>query len=488
MLLFLTALQLTLATAAPTDATLQKPRGVAVADGRLFVADTEHGRILVAQLDADGKPGGWIDEWRGFGQPYGLAVDPKGRLVVADLQQQRVTGYTLESKPVWTVPLPSPRGIAAGEDGRLVIAAQPTPDRPNGLWRLVPLGDGYRIDAGDPLPAAAKLTGPWGIVFAPGGLVVSDTQGKATVGACIADGLGLPTGLCRAGDDVLLLESQQHRLLRWSESKWQPLAASGLEQGLQYPQAVCWSDGCLYLADTGNHRVVWGNYQPGGAEVGFTTALAPELPEGTRVVVALGDSITRGVHLAEPETYPSQLQALLREQLGTDKLVVVNTGVGGETVEGGLRRLQADVLRHHPAYVLIGYGMNDSAMSAKDHPKVPLDRYRAGLTSLGEQLKQAGAEPVYATLTPILTEYYDERHPPEWYGEGGAPALLRKYSEVVREVAKSLGAPVVELGGLPAENLRNEANSHTRDGVHLTPAGCGWVAAQYAKLLAPRLR
>jgi acyl-CoA thioesterase I len=69
-------------------------------------------------------------------------------------------------------------------------------------------------------------------------------------------------------------------------------------------------------------------------------------------IVAFGDSLTAGYGTRPPHSYPAQLSRLLRN-------TVINAGANGDTAEQGLQRIDADVLSHEPAVVIIGFGGND---------------------------------------------------------------------------------------------------------------------------------
>lgn len=70
-------------------------------------------------------------------------------------------------------------------------------------------------------------------------------------------------------------------------------------------------------------------------------------------VVFLGDSITaEGTYARIIENY-----TLLR--FPDRRVTFINAGVGGDTAEDGLKRLQHDVLRHRPTLVTVAFGIND---------------------------------------------------------------------------------------------------------------------------------
>ena len=78
--------------------------------------------------------------------------------------------------------------------------------------------------------------------------------------------------------------------------------------------------------------------------------------EGGLVILALGDSLTAGYGLPQPDAFPVQLQSALGSQ-GHD-VTVINGGVSGDTSAGGRSRL--DWLLASPVdAVIVELGAND---------------------------------------------------------------------------------------------------------------------------------
>ena len=90
-------------------------------------------------------------------------------------------------------------------------------------------------------------------------------------------------------------------------------------------------------------------------------------------VVFLGDSITAAhVYSKHVENY-----TLLR--FPDRKVRFVNAGGGGDTAEGGLARLESDVLPHEPTVLIVAYGVNDIGWGTKadtEHERRYLDAVR----------------------------------------------------------------------------------------------------------------
>ncbi len=100
-------------------------------------------------------------------------------------------------------------------------------------------------------------------------------------------------------------------------------------------------------------------------------------PRGTGIV-AFGDSLTDGSGVDRSQSYPAQLGDMIGKN-------IVNLGVPGETTEGGLRRVDRDVLPRNPGIVLLGLGGNDMLQ------RKSIDQQFANLETIVERIQSKGA-------------------------------------------------------------------------------------------------
>ncbi|MCJ7666429.1 MAG: GDSL-type esterase/lipase family protein [Actinobacteria bacterium] len=75
-------------------------------------------------------------------------------------------------------------------------------------------------------------------------------------------------------------------------------------------------------------------------------------------LVCLGDSVTFGWNIAYEKSFPYLLEKKLMEQY--PGVMVINSGIGGQTVLDGLQRLESDVFYYDPMVVIINFGLNDA--------------------------------------------------------------------------------------------------------------------------------
>jgi acyl-CoA thioesterase-1 len=207
---------------------------------------------------------------------------------------------------------------------------------------------------------------------------------------------------------------------------------------------------------------------PGGAGRGGDPG--PDAAEpGARVVrvVALGDSITKGVRagVRPEETFAALAESALKAD-GVD-VEFVNRGVGGERTDQALKRLDA-VSGHRPRVVTVMYGANDSYVDqGATASRISLPEYTANLRAIVAGLLLRGIEPV------LMTE-------PGWAddapvaGLGESPNVrLARYMEACRAVAAGGRVPLVDhfARWTEARSKGQALGDWTTDGCHPNPRG-----------------
>jgi len=168
-------------------------------------------------------------------------------------------------------------------------------------------------------------------------------------------------------------------------------------------------------------------------------------------ILALGDSITAGYGLAQPDSLPARLEAALR-QAGRE-VEVINGGVSGDTSAGGLARLNW-MLGEKPDAVIVELGGND------------------GLRGLDPQQ-------TYANLDEILTRLGRARVRVLLTGMQAPPNLGREYGREFNAIYPALAErhhclfyPFI-LDGVATEPGLNQA-----DGIHPNAQGVAVIVAR----------
>ncbi len=134
-------------------------------------------------------------------------------------------------------------------------------------------------------------------------------------------------------------------------------------------------------------------------------AKAKKQNKTTFTILALGDSLTEGLGVAEKDNYPSQLQNLLPAHIK-----VINAGLSGETSTGLLNRLDW-VLKQKPDLTILNIGAND-AMRA-----LPIELTTQNIDSIITKIKASGSAVIFAgmqiydNLGKIYVAEFNELYP-----------------------------------------------------------------------------
>jgi lysophospholipase L1-like esterase len=182
-------------------------------------------------------------------------------------------------------------------------------------------------------------------------------------------------------------------------------------------------------------------------------------------IVCLGDSIAAA-------GWPGKLEEILSER--DFSVRCLNAGVRGNTSGQGLRRLQKDVLSHHPGLVFVQFGFNDcNVILNGPRPRTLRADFRTNLTAIVGLVRNAGAE---AVLIGNHESQVVQRMPDgRTYEEQS-----RDYCIVVREVAESNHVHLVDMHDLfPGKGFAIQ-NALAEDHIHLSLVG----VERYASIVA----
>lgn len=167
-------------------------------------------------------------------------------------------------------------------------------------------------------------------------------------------------------------------------------------------------------------------------------------PDGRKIIVAFGDSLSAGFGAEPGHSFPDYLQ----KQLDAKKLPyrVVNAGVSGETTTDALARV-GTVLTDKPAIVIVEFGGNDGLRG------LPVATTKANLDQIVDTIQKSGAKVLLAGMTL----------PPN-YG----PEYIEPFRKVYTDIAAKYKVMLIPfllqgVGGNP-ELMQN-------DGIHPTAEG-----------------
>ena len=177
----------------------------------------------------------------------------------------------------------------------------------------------------------------------------------------------------------------------------------------------------------------------------MTSPASAQAPAGKPIrLVVLGDSLSAGLGLPIEAAFPARLQKALKDK-GIE-VDMVNAGVSGDTMSGGLARLDWSVPEGTGA-VILELGAND-ALRGID-PKIPRDALEQILTRLK-------ARHIAVLLCGMLA--------PRNYGTD----YSAQFDAIYPDLAKTFGVPLYPffLQGVAGDAKLNQA-----DGIHPTAEG-----------------
>lgn len=238
------------------------------AGGRLFIADSNHHRIIITDLDGSiqgvigsGAPGlqdGTFEAAR-FDRPHGMALSMDGAtLYIADLENHAVRAADLDAETVETI-------AGTGEQALRYPSERPATETPlSSPWDVLLVGDELHI-------AMAGVHQIWTLDLST--MIVEVFVGSGREG--IDDGppeqatLAQPSGLATDGDWLYFTDPEASAVRRVpldGQGSVETMIGTGLfdfgdvdgaypDARLQHALGIAVDGGNVYLADTYNHKI-----------------------------------------------------------------------------------------------------------------------------------------------------------------------------------------------------------------------------------------
>ena len=162
-------------------------------------------------------------------------------------------------------------------------------------------------------------------------------------------------------------------------------------------------------------------------------------------VLALGDSLTEGLGVANEDNYPAQLQASL-QQIGYKNVEVINSGLSGETSTGLVNRIDW-VLQTKPDITILTIGANDAIRG------LDIATIEANIRTAVKKLQDNGSEVILGGM-----QIYDNL----------GNDYVKSFSAIYPRVAADMNVPLIPffLNGVGGDAKLNQA-----DAIHPTKEG-----------------
>jgi len=210
------------------------------------------------------------------------------------------------------------------------------------------------------------------------------------------------------------------------------------------------------------------------------------------LIVALGDSTTRGVQISAVNAWPFQLQQRITRSV-RGGVRVVNAGIPGEPAPQGYRRLARDVLSLKPDLVIVGYLINDSrsfGVDATGRPRVLIeyDAYLAAFAKIFAALKEAGIPVLVFTCHPLQPAFFHGQ--PEEI-QIVQNMMLAARLDGLRNLCQQWQVPLADtFAAIQADP--DQADLYLRDGMHLNEVGhrrvAEWIQQKWLEIFWPAWR
>ncbi len=211
------------------------------------------------------------------------------------------------------------------------------------------------------------------------------------------------------------------------------------------------------------------------------------LKKQSMLIITFGDSITLGVGrgVGHEETYTYYLESLLKKSGRNVRLL--RSGITGETAEGAVNRVDDEIIKLKPDYVLIMYGTNDAFIdTCYDElditPRLPIEDYRKNIYKIIKKLISNNIKPVL--MTPILMGHFGCENL-GIYKTKGTNFKLKQYADVIKQIAKENKIILVDnfYNWKKLQKKKVNIDVWLSDGVHPNREGNKFIAELIFRVL-----
>lgn len=206
------------------------------------------------------------------------------------------------------------------------------------------------------------------------------------------------------------------------------------------------------------------------------------------IIVAFGDSITKGDSVTQHERFTAIAERELTQAIGK-QVKVINAGVNADITALALQRIERDVLARKPDFVTVMFGVNDAGFFRPDSPpaetpRVEPEDYERNLHRMVEMISASCAKPILGTPLPMSPSYPLADLPQ--YRENGLNYLVDQYAEIMREVAREYSISLIDLHRAFSDDPSTQA--FLPDGIHPNAQGHAFIARIYVNQLMKEMK
>jgi len=187
-----------------------------------------------------------------------------------------------------------------------------------------------------------------------------------------------------------------------------------------------------------------------------------------------GDSITYGEYDGVFGGWVDILKryALLKYNEGSNELILFNLGIGGETSEGLVKRIQNEMTSRNSAagnIIFLGYGANDLAVKDGNHMVKP-EQFKANIEKAVHQAKDFSDKIYLASILPISKKVEGEI---STTGKIRTNENVLFYNQILKDIANENSLIYIDFH---SAFLKDKEILLSKDGVHPNEKGYGMMA------------